>query len=806
MKRTISILLCLVMLLGVLPTAAFATEYITNTTIKLTLDTELMPWFNAQIPTGNFADKISVDSPYSDNLYVASTEWRTYSGSAVSGKFQSTNSYALQLELVAKSGSHFTDTETIQVEGKIPTGLAEMPYRTSYKSEMLTVAPGTGTIKVKIYFYSLTKIGSFDEALTDTTIGMIPVLTAPKLYDSMTAGDVAFKRDAAGHDAYNIDPDSYEVYTGSGIKLAATDKLELDHYYKVRMTLKNLEPGGFFIWSENPEPTVEGPNGPETAAVVGRTADGDPIIEYTYTKACMRKIETLKINGVKAPITGEKPQQSGFTVLDNNIKVQAHAWIDVSADKLMTADDAFVAGQKYRAVLEVTTTRSTYEFALSDPSAVTVSAGTVTAVSDQFDFASQHDTTAGAFVTVEFTASEEPVAIDLGAYTYDMTAGPAPYNEGGDAEVMFWLTLALGGEIGGDGNDNYDLDKDGHLDVTLYEEDGKKYLKALDSANLTGEFVINAPEAYITNCKNAKVDYYSSLTFFFPESALTALTEVEVNVTAPAVGAHPSFTATVPEGANYTATITKWTKLGAPEIELTASDVFEAGSSYCVYVAVTPKDGYECDTATVAKLNGTETNPIALADGALTLKNAYMLNALTNPFTDVKESDYFYDAVLWAANANPQVTAGTSATTFSPNATCTRAQVVTFLWRAKGCPEPQSSSNPFTDVASGEYYYKAVLWAVENEITAGTSATTFSPNAGCTRAQVVTFLWRTEGKPQPTSSSNPFTDVASGEYYYNAVLWAVEKDITKGTSATAFSPNATCTRGQIVTFLYRAFV
>ena len=176
----------------------------------------------------------------------------------------------------------------------------------------------------------------------------------------------------------------------------------------------------------------------------------------------------------------------------------------------------------------------------------------------------------------------------------------------------------------------------------------------------------------------------------------------------------------------------------------------------------------------------------------------------SNPFSDVKEGDFFYDAVLWAVNADPQVTSGTSKTTFSPSDTCTRAQVVTFLWRAKGCPEPKSSNNPFSDVREGEYYYKAVLWAVENEITAGTSKTTFSPNAGCTRAQVVTFLWRTEGQPKPTSSANPFTDVKGG-YYYDAVLWAVEKNITAGTSATTFSPDNTCTRGQIVTFLYRAF-
>ena len=179
---------------------------------------------------------------------------------------------------------------------------------------------------------------------------------------------------------------------------------------------------------------------------------------------------------------------------------------------------------------------------------------------------------------------------------------------------------------------------------------------------------------------------------------------------------------------------------------------------------------------------------------------------LKNPFIDVAEGAYYYDAVLWAVNATPQVTSGTSYNTFSPNATCTRAQVVTFLWRAKGCPEPEmdAASSLFTDVPEGSYYYKAVLWAVENKITNGTSTTTFSPNMGCTRGQVVTFLHRFAGAPAPSGGANPFTDVAEGTYYYDAVLWAVEKGITKGTSATTFSPNATCTRGQIVTFLYRA--
>ncbi len=175
---------------------------------------------------------------------------------------------------------------------------------------------------------------------------------------------------------------------------------------------------------------------------------------------------------------------------------------------------------------------------------------------------------------------------------------------------------------------------------------------------------------------------------------------------------------------------------------------------------------------------------------------------LTNPFQDVKRGAFYYDAVLWAVEHDPQITKGTDATHFSPDATCTRGQVVTFLWRAVGSPEPTMTFNPFSDVKESAFYYKAVLWALQNSITNGIDSTHFGPDQGCTRAQVVTFLWRTEHQPKPSSDTNPFVDVTGG-YHYSAVLWAVEKGITKGTSADKFSPDATCTRGQIVTFLYR---
>jgi hypothetical protein len=176
------------------------------------------------------------------------------------------------------------------------------------------------------------------------------------------------------------------------------------------------------------------------------------------------------------------------------------------------------------------------------------------------------------------------------------------------------------------------------------------------------------------------------------------------------------------------------------------------------------------------------------------------VNDAANPFEDVDEGKYYYEAVLWAVENG--ITDGTSETTFSPDASCTRAQAVTFLWRAAESPEPTSTEMPYADVSPDAYYYKAVLWAMENGITKGTSATSFSPDDTCTRAHIATFLWRAQNQPE-SEEENPFLDVSADAYYAAAVQWAAENDITNGTSETTFGPNKTCTRGQIVTFLYR---
>ncbi len=175
-------------------------------------------------------------------------------------------------------------------------------------------------------------------------------------------------------------------------------------------------------------------------------------------------------------------------------------------------------------------------------------------------------------------------------------------------------------------------------------------------------------------------------------------------------------------------------------------------------------------------------------------------NPQTGVFVDVATGSYYEDAVDWAVENG--ITKGTDDSHFSPDGICTRAQAVTFLWRTAGSPKPETRAMPFTDVPVGSYYYDAVLWAVENGITKGTSDTTFSPNMTCSRAQIVAFLWRSEKSPA-TGTANPFADVKSTAYYADAVLWAVKENITKGTTSTTFSPNADCTRAQIVTFLWR---
>ena len=236
-----------------------------------------------------------------------------------------------------------------------------------------------------------------------------------------------------------------------------------------------------------------------------------------------------------------------------------------------------------------------------------------------------------------------------------------------------------------------------------------------------------------------------------------------------------------------------------------------ASKGTTVTLTVDPDKGYVLDTLTVLdgkdkEIKLTEKNgkyTFTMPDSKVTVAATFKASAPTgkNPFIDVPAGSYYEDAVIWAVDKG--ITSGTSAPTFNPNGICTRAQAVTFLWRAAGSPAPKTKVMPFADVKAGSYYYDAVLWAVEQGITKGTGDTMFSPDATCTRAQIVTFLWRANGSPA-VSGNSAFTDVASDAYYAAAVTWAEKNDVTGGIGGGLFGSNNNCTRAQIVTFLYRA--
>ena len=245
-----------------------------------------------------------------------------------------------------------------------------------------------------------------------------------------------------------------------------------------------------------------------------------------------------------------------------------------------------------------------------------------------------------------------------------------------------------------------------------------------------------------------------------------------------------------------------------PENGSVTVDSERARSGSRVTVTVTPDSGYKLGELVVTDRDGKKLEltdkgngqyTFTMPSGKVEVAAEFVKEVEVSPFADVATDAYYYDAVKWAVNKG--ITNGVSETLFGPDQACTRAQIVTFLWRAAGSPEPKSGSS-FTDVAADAYYAKAVAWAVENGITKGTSETTFHPDETCTRAQGVTFLYRALGKLAAAQAG--FTDVAADSYYADAVNWAAENGVTNGISETLFGPDGSCTRAQIVTFLYRA--
>lgn len=315
----------------------------------------------------------------------------------------------------------------------------------------------------------------------------------------------------------------------------------------------------------------------------------------------------------------------------------------------------------------------------------------------------------------------------------------------------------------------------GAVVISLVREDVTFTVAPGDSVTFTDSAFLNYLRAQSGINYNYNIDYVT-----FNQSAVDTINGGVL------YSGYAGFNAVKPTDKFYYTTTNYYTQNALSDVTFRASTYAKTGTT--VYIPFTIYARYGT--------TGTGTRQVT---GTVAVKIAQTMN-----FVDVKPTDYFYNPVKWAVGKN--ITKGTSAVTFSPDRTCTRAEIVTFLWRDAGSPMPTITRNPFSDVnySMGADFYNAILWASQNGITAGTDVSHFSPNKTCTRAEIVTFLWRYAKKPVGYGN-NSFTDVNKTDHapYYDAILWAVSKGITNGSTTTTFAPDGTCTRGQAVTFLYR---
>ncbi len=396
------------------------------------------------------------------------------------------------------------------------------------------------------------------------------------------------------------------------------------------------------------------------------------------------------------------------------------------------------------------------------------------------------------------------------------------YKCGKDKYIDFTLKVSGGG---GDTDDTtkYTVTASGFYEGVFGNETGAPFTLSY-AAGETVKMLISMREGYTLKdltlvgisekdiTWNTKEETTQRMIWFtMPANPVT----ITVNWTANGTGGGSSSGGSSGGGSVKKYSVTASENIGNGTVTISPKNA-SAGSK--VTVTATPDEGFAIESLVIKDENGKEIKltdngngkyTFTMPSGKVTVEPSFKVETpefvepektegAENPFTDVSADAYYYDAVLWAVENG--ITSGTTETTFSPDASCTRAQILTFMWRAAGSPKA-TGSNPFTDVSADAYYYDAVLWAVENGITSGISATTFAPDATVTRDQTVTFLYRMAGSPAANGSS--FSDVSSDAYYADAVAWAVQQNITSGTGDGQFSPNADCTRAQIVTFLYR---
>lgn len=505
-------------------------------------------------------------------------------------------------------------------------------------------------------------------------------------------------------------------------------------------------------------------------------------------------IYDIEVEGVVAPADGEMPDTSTIRVPENaNYTIESVWWFNDNAEHT----SAFQGGQEYDVRIYITAKQG---YTFIDEEMLNASINGENVAIDRYDSARD-----GVLISYNFPK------VPITNIKVEGLEAPVP---GAMPDTTAIIDEQAGYQISQAHGISWYKHGDYANEVTTPFKAGEFYdaiiwLAPKEGNSFAFENILQQYGNYQVNGKDASLHRYwgSDLINIRCEFSKLDISEIDVSgIVAPEVGAMPDTTTfTIPNNASYNIENIWWF-----DGDREQTSAFEANKSYEVRLFVTPKPGasFAAEDSMQASINGNDVG-IARYDGAeYSVLIAYKFPALAstqpdeeNGFKDIFVTDYYYQPVQWAVDN--KITSGVDPHHFSPNKPCRRADALTFLWRSMGEPEPRNVHNPFADVSPNAYYYKAVLWAVENNISSGISSTQFGPMQVCDRGQIVTFLWRAQGKPD-VALSNSFGDVSSNQYYAKAVQWAVNNNITKGTGANKFSPAASCTRGQIVTFLYNA--
>ncbi len=667
-------------------------------------------------------------------------------------------------------------------------------------------------------------------------IESVEATVIPPVADSPLVHSVTVPANAK-YEVQMVEPNNsthyYRFYNGiqwniefqSGVLEGTT--AQLGKWYCASVLLKP-KAGYAFLENGNIKATING----KEAQINDPTSDAN-LLEFSYSGfETFGRIPAFNVS-IAEPVVGEYPyfyanaEVANVAVDNNNLR-----WVDRTANKYMTAYDVFEAGHEYEIIFEIKTVTG-YRFMKDfDSSYVKVNnaaadVGSISATDDVIRVYKTYVIDSRTPVkNVVATANTQAILYDFGQYLTPSII----VNEGAPAKIesIRWESYYPGAWDGDrwvgaqwelmPSSAQFRIDKNYRLVAQLRIDGAAGSTHYLCSPTVrinndlweVGPVTVESNYSYvwITSPTMVPAAYEDAQTFKVTfdskgGSAVPAITGVYYakSIVRPADPVRSGYTFKGwYKDAAYTA-------LFRFEGENGKNRIYEDCTLYAKWEAKAPSN--PCANGHTFGAYVYNNDATSQKDGTKTrtcsvCKKTETVTAAgtkrTNPFVDVKKSDYFYAQVLWAVEK--EITNGIDATHFAPENGCTRGQVVTFLWRAAGKPKPASKTNPFVDVKKDAYYYDAVLWAVEKGITNGMDATHFAPDATCTRGQIVTFLYRAAGKPK-VSGSNPFTDVKMTDYFYDAVLWAVKNEITNGVDATHFAPASTCTRGQVVTFLYR---